>query len=82
MSIFGDELVYLNAGLIQQCNDSDDYSLIEEAIEMIEAETLTNQSLGKPQNLTQFLTLFQHVWSQRRTLEGTGILRYPRSVRF
>ena len=81
--IFGDDsLVYLNAGLIQQCNDSDDYSLVEEAIEMIDAETATIQSLGQPQNLTQFLILFQHVRSHRGTLEGTGILRYPRSVRF
>lgn len=82
MSVFGDELVYLNAGLVQHCNDSGDYGLVEEAIDMIETEMHTSQSVGKPRNMTQFMVLFHHVRSHRRSLEGTAILRYPRSFRF
>jgi hypothetical protein len=76
MSVFGTELIYINAGLVQQCNDSGDYSLIQRALSWIFHH-------GNPQNLGNFVVLFGDVLGHVETPEDrTTSLRYPRSFRF
>jgi len=81
MSIFGDELIYVNAGLIQQCNDTGNHALIEEAIRTQADEA---EALGRPYPTTsrQLIVVIQHLLTHRRVLPRYTILRYPQSHRF
>ncbi len=73
MSKYGLELLYINAGLVMHCQESDDYDLLGRTIEMLESHDRNGTTMGRDGSLYYLLITCQ---SARR---GGTTVRYPRS---
>ena len=81
MSKFGVELLYINAGLVEQCKESDDFRLLTRSVALLEnLGTVGNIApndvdIMRMSSISGLLRMFQLALWQR------GNISYPRSFR-